>query len=151
VRSAVTARREFALIRKALSDARARECLSRLFDELGSQNGPIHVGRAAVRVTVGELRLIAVRVDAATRRVDRGLGLSLSMRVTYTASALGRTVTVPTSYHLEALAFRVGRAEVTLSTEALGASLSPELEAKLFSLLVSRALTASRVYPDIGS
>jgi hypothetical protein len=58
---------------------------------------------------------------------------------------------VPTSLHLEVLAFAVGRGEVTLTTIALGQPFPPEREARLFALMVSRALAAQHEFRDIGN
>jgi hypothetical protein len=60
-----------------------------------------------------------------------------------------RAVTIPTALHLDALGFEVGRAEVGLITAAVGAPVPSDLEARLFSTLVSRSLSASEAYPDV--
>jgi hypothetical protein len=73
------------------------------------------------------------------------------MNVTYIVSARGRTATVPTSLHLEVLAFAIGRGEVTLTTITLGQPFAPEREARLFALLVSRAVGARHEYRAIGT
>jgi hypothetical protein len=143
------AQRELKTVRRALGDSAARRCLARIFDSLGTQSQAIHLRRATVRVTVGNLRLVPIRVGSVTRGTDGGFGFSLTMRVTYTASVRGRTRTLATSFQIDLLAFAIGRGEVTLTTSTLGASFPPELEAKLFSLLVSRARAASNLSPTI--
>jgi hypothetical protein len=143
------AQHELKTIRRALSDPTARRCLARAFDSLGTQGQAIHVRNATVRVTVGNLRLVPFQVGSVTRSTDGGFGFSLTMAVTYTASVGGRARTLPTPLRLDVLAFAVGRGEVTLTTSTLGASFPPELEARLFSLLVSRALSARDAYPSV--
>jgi hypothetical protein len=143
------AQHELKTIRRALSDPTAGRCLARAFDALGTQGQAIHVRSTTVRVTVGNLRLVPFDVGSVTRGTNGGFGFSLTMTVTYTASVRGRTRTVPTPLRLDVLAFVVGRGEVTLTTSTLGASFPPELEARLFSLLVSRALSARHVYPSV--
>jgi hypothetical protein len=147
------AQRELALARSALSSPTSRRCLARAFDALGTQNQAIQLGkgrvRGSIRITVGNLRITPLSLGSVTHDTDGGFGSNVAMTVTYAVSARGRTVTVPTSLELDALAVLVGRGEVTLSTVTLGDSFPPELEARLFSLLVSRAVAASKVYPAI--
>jgi hypothetical protein len=144
-----TTQRELKTTRRALSDPASRRCLARVFDALGSQSQAMQMRGGALRVTVGNLQLVPFQVDSVTRGTDGGFGLSLTMTVTYTAFVRGRTLTIPAPLQLDVLAFAVGRGEVTLTTTTLGASFPPELEARLFSLLVSRARTASLAYPTI--
>jgi hypothetical protein len=146
-----TAQRELATIRKALGDPASARCLARIFDRLGAQSQPIRTAKGTVRITVGGLRLAPLQVGSATAGTDGGLGLSLGMNVTYTVSARGRTATLPTPLHLEVLAFAVGRGEVTLTVITLGQPFPPEREARLFSLLVSRAVAARHEYRAIGN
>jgi hypothetical protein len=123
-----------------------------MFDQLGGQSQPIPTSRGAtVRVVVGDLKVAPIALGSAPAGTDGGFGLSLNMALTYIASYRGRMVTVPSSLHLELLAFLVGRGEVTLSTETLGESFPPELEAKLFSLLVSRAVAVRQQYPAVNT
>jgi hypothetical protein len=147
------ARRELAVARSALSSPTSRRCLARAFDMLGAQNQAIQVGkgrvRGSIRITVGNLRITPLSLGSITHDTDGGFGSNVAMTVTYTVSARGRTVTVPTSLQLDALAVLVGRGEVTLSTVTLGGSFPSELEARLFSLLVSRAVAAGHAYPSI--
>jgi hypothetical protein len=84
-----------------------------------------------------------------TRGTDGGLGLSMSLGVTYHVSVRGRSATVPTTFYVDALTFAVGRAEVALTTTTLGQPFPAELEAGLFSRLVSRAVAARRAYPAV--
>jgi hypothetical protein len=63
----------------------------------------------------------------------------------------GRTATLPTMLHLDVLAFAVGRGEVTLTVITLGQPFPAEREARLFSLLVSRAVAARHEYRAIGN
>jgi hypothetical protein len=145
-----TAQRELSTIRRMLGDPAVRGCLAGLFDQLGTQSQPIPYGKASVRVVVGDLKLAPLPLGSATAGTDGGFGLSLSMAITYVASYGERKLTVPTSLHLEVLAVLVGRGEVTLSTETLGEPFPPELEATLFSLLVSRAVAARQRYPALA-
>lgn len=144
-----TTQHELKTIRTALSDPAARRCLARAFDSLGTRGQSVHVRNVTVRVSVGNLRLVPFQVGSVTRGTNGGFGFSLTMTVAYTASVRGRTRTLPTPLRLDVLAFAVGRGEVTLTTSTLGASFPPELEARLFSMLVSRALTARDAYPSV--
>lgn len=147
------AQRELAAARRILLDPSTRGCLTRAFDGLGSQNQAIQLGkgrvRGSMRIAVGNLHITPLALGSMTRGTDGAVGSSVAMTVTYTVSARGRTLTVPTSLHFDELAVLLGRGEVTLATVTLGDSFPPELEARLFSLLVSRALSASQVYPTI--
>jgi hypothetical protein len=143
------ARRELAEERRALQSESARRCLARAFDRLGTQGQAFRVGRGSMRITVGNLRLAPMQLGSATSGTDGSAGFSMSMSITYTAHARGRTFRVPASLHIDHLAFLVGRAGVNLNIITLGASFPPELEATLFSRLVSRALTAAHAYPSI--
>jgi hypothetical protein len=147
--SLATAHRELREGRKAIESAKARRCLSRLFDTLGAQGQAIHVGRGTVKVKVGNLRFVPIAVSAAAQGTDGGVGLSMKLAVRYVLSARGRTITYPTSLQLDVLDFLLGRASVNLSTIGFGASLPPELEASAFTRLVSRAVAAARTHPDV--
>lgn len=149
--SIAAAQRELATIKKALGDPASGRCLARIFDRLGTQSQPIRTAKGTVRVTIGGLRLAPLQVGSVTAGTDGGLGFSLGMNVTYIVSARGRTVRVPTSLHIEVLAFAVGRGEVTLTTTTLGQPFPPEREARLFALLVSRAVAARHEYRGLGT
>ena len=147
--SLAIARRETRETKKALESATARRCLTRQFDVLGSQSQAIHAHHATLEIKVGNLHVVPIAVSEAARGTDASVGLSMKLGVRYVVSARGRTVTVPASLEFDVLAFLVGRASVNLTTISLGASFPPELEATAFSQLVSRALAASRTYPDV--
>jgi hypothetical protein len=145
-----TAQRELAEARKALQSAASRRCFARVFDSLGAQSQPYRVGKGSVRIAVGNLHLAPLQLDSATSSTDGSFGFSMSITVTYTVSARGRTLTIPTSLQLDQLGFLVGRAGIKLNVLTFGAvAFPPELEATLFSRLISRALTASHTYPSI--
>jgi hypothetical protein len=78
-----------------------------------------------------------------------GFGTSVSVNVAYIVSAKGRHARIDTSLGLDILAFAVGRAEVTFNTRDFSEQFPAELESRLFSLLVSRAVTASHEFPAI--
>lgn len=147
--SLATARSELREGRKAIESAKARRCLTRLFDALGAQGQAVHVGRGTVKVKVGNLHFVPIAVSAAAQGTDGGVGLSMKLDVRYVVSVRGRTITYPTSVQLDVLDFLLGRATVDLSTIGFGSSLAPELEASAFTRLVSRAVAAARTYPDV--
>jgi hypothetical protein len=150
-RSVAAAQRDLAAVRSAIGNARARECLSKLFDTRGSEGRPIHVGAGTVTVTVGNLTLVPLSVDPAARGTAGGAGLSMRMDISYHVATPARTTTVPATLRLDSLAFVLGRAEVSLSAMTLGSAFPPAMEARLFAQLVSRARVASRFYRDVGS
>jgi hypothetical protein len=148
--SLAAARKELREGQRALADAAARRCLSRVFDTLGSQNQAIHLrGGATMRVTVGNFRMAPLSVAAAKRGTGGGFGFSMTLAVTYAIQARGRAFTFPTSLGVDVIGFAVGRATVTLTTMALGSSFPPGLEASSFAELVTRASAAARTYPDV--
>jgi hypothetical protein len=149
MRSVAAAEHEVATTRRALQDAAARSCLARMFDAFGTQGQATRLRGGTMRVTLGGLRLAPVDVESVTEGTDGGVGLSLSMNVTYHFLIRRRSLTVPTSLHIDALAFVVGRASITLSTLTLGAPFPSGLEARLFLLLASRGIAAGHEYPDI--
>lgn len=148
-RSRATASRELREGKKALASAKSRDCLARIFDALGRQGGAFHAGRGTVRVTVGNLRLAPVSVSAVAHGTDGGYGFTVSLDIKYIVSARGRSIAVPTSLELDVVGVLVGRAEVSLGATTLGYKPPPELQAKAFSQIVSRALVAARTYPAV--
>lgn len=143
------AQHELSATRSVLGDRTVRDCLSRVFDRLGTESEPIQTGKVSVRIVVGELSLAPLQVSSASGGTDGGFGLSMRMAITYVASFRGRTLAFPTSLNLEVLAFLVGRGEVTLAAETLGEPISAEVVARLYSLLVSRAVAARHAYPAL--
>ena len=143
-----TVQQELAAIRKALDSARARQCLTRVFDRLGKQSQPTHLNGGTMRVTLGGMRLVPISLGS-VKGTDGGVGMSLSTKLTYLFTLHGHRLTVPTTMNIDSLAFAVGRAEVALTTTTIGPSFPPELEGRLFSLLVSRATAAAQRYPAI--
>jgi hypothetical protein len=144
-----TARRELATVKRVFQDPGPRRCLARLFDALGSQSQPTRRRGVTLRVTVGDLRFAPLPVGSLTRATDGSFGMSMSLSVAYHVSARGRSVTIPTTLYVDGLAFAVGRAEVSLSTITLGAPFPPDVESRLFSLLVAKAATARLRYPAV--
>ena len=147
--TAATAQHELSTIRGLLAHRAVRDCLTGVFDRLGRESQPIQTGKVSVRIVVGGLSLAPLQVTSASGGTDGGFGLSMRMAITYVASFRGRTLTFPTSLNLELLAFLIGRGEVTLAAEALGEPPAPELVARLYSLLVSRATAARQAYPAL--
>jgi hypothetical protein len=150
VRSARAADRAMATVRKLLESAGPRECLSRLFDQLGSEAQTKRVGRAALRITVGNLTLAPIRLSKPPSGSSAAAGLTMTMNVTYHVSVAERRVTVPVTLRLDVLGMAVGRAEISLVTLVLGAPFPASTEARLFALLASRASTASHLYAAVN-
>jgi len=148
--SIAVVRMELAKIRGALGDPADRSCLIRLVDtSFARQDRVIHVGSGTVHVAFSDTKLAPVQLGTVAG-TDGAFGLSLSMKVTYTVVVRGQNISVtPVPLSIDALGFARGRAEVTLDTMAFGKEFSPELESKLFSLLVSRATGAVHQYPAI--
>ncbi len=147
--SLAIARREVHEAEQVLKTPIAARCFTRLFDSLYPKGRAIHVPHATVHVKLGSVHIAPIATSDAARGTDGSVGLSMKVGLRYVVSARGRTVTVPSSFELDELAFLVGRAGVTLTTVGLGASFPPELEASAFSQLVSRALSAARTFPDV--
>jgi hypothetical protein len=141
---------ELETVRKTIDDAGTRQCLTGAFDALGTQSQATHVDGGTMRIALGGMRLAPVSLGT-VNGTDASLGFSLSANLTYLLTVRGRTLTVPTTMHIDALAFAVGRAEFELSTTTIGPAFPSALEARLFSLLVSRAVAAGGVYPAIGA
>ncbi len=145
-----TVRRELAQARRDLRDPTSLRCVAHLFEKaLGTQDKTIHQDGGTVRIKFGGVRVAPVALGSMTNGTEGSVGLSVSMSVAYIVSAKGRHATIHTSLGLDILAFAIGRAEVTFSTMGFSEQFPAELESRLFSLLVSRAVTASHEFPAI--
>jgi hypothetical protein len=149
--TAAAARRELATWRHDFQDRAVTSCLSRAFDVLGGAGKTTHANGVTVKVSFGGLHVTQVPVEAATGRTGGGVGVNLSMKVTYHVSGRGRHAAIPDPMYLDALMFIVGRAGVSLGAVTLGAPFPAPLEARLFSTLVSRAVSAGERYPALGA
>ncbi len=147
--TAAAAHHELLKTEQALASRAARRCLASAFDSLGAHTRAMHLGKATVRVKVGDLRVAPISLSAATHATDGGVGFSMSMVVTYYISARGRTFTRQAPVEFDGLDFVTGRTAVSLTTSAFGTSFPPQLEAKLLSRLIARADGAGRVYPAV--
>lgn len=148
--TSATVLQELARVEKTLQNPAARSCLARLFEKtLSTKNKTLHKNGASVRIRIRGVQLAPVPLGSLIAGTEGGFGMNISMNVTYIVSVRGRHATVSVPLSFDILAFGVGRAEVTLASEALSEKFPRELEGKLLSLLVSRALTASHEYPDI--
>ena len=150
-RSVAHARSELARAKRALGSAATQHCLASSFDALGTQGAPLHVGRATVHITVGDLHLVLIPMSSVTKDTDGAAGLTMTFTVDYRASIRGRVFTRAVPFQLDSFTYLIGRADVTLSVITFGTSFPPEMEARLFSALVSRGLTAAHGYPSISS
>jgi hypothetical protein len=146
--TASTVQRGFASARRVFDNAASRQCLARLFNTLGAQSESTHLSRGTLRVTLGGLRIAPVSLRSLSG-TNGSFGLSLSTNLTYFYTLRGRNFTYPTSMRLDELVFAVGRVEVELGTIAIGPAFPAETEARLLSLLVSRAVSARPEFPEI--
>jgi hypothetical protein len=152
VMSAVAAARaEVARARKLMESSSVRACLTHMVDAFGTHGQIKRLGGSRMRITVGGLRIAPLQAGSIGSGADGSYGLSLSIHITYTVYTGARTVEVPAILYVDGLTFGVGRAEISLATDSLGEQFPPELEAKLYAKLVSRALAAARQYPVIQS
>lgn len=149
--SVAATRAEIARTRRAIESPSARRCLSRIFDGLGTNGRAVQHGARTVRTTVGNLRLAPLDVASATRGTDGGVGLSISVTVTYTLTQAGHSAIFPTTLYADELMFGVGRASVSLGSLGLNELFPAELEAHLFTQLIGRATSASHRYPAVTS
>jgi hypothetical protein len=144
------AKRQLQIVAQAISDTAVSSCLARAFDASGGQSRTLRTRAGTVAVKVGDLRIVPLQ-PGPLRGTSASVGMTVAMNLTYTFTARGRTVTLPTAAYIDLLGFGVGRATVSLSTVAIGEQFPPELEAGLFSRLVSRALAAGHRYPAVES
>jgi hypothetical protein len=142
---------ELARARKLMESPSVRACLARMVDAFGTHGQIKRLGGTRMRITVGGLRIAPLQAGSIASGADGSYGLSLSIHITYTVYTGARTVEVPAILYVDGLTFGVGRAEISLATDSLGEQFPPELEAKLYANLVSRALAAARQYPAIQS
>jgi hypothetical protein len=149
--SVAAAQREIATAHKMLNDPRFTSCLARLFDSLGSHAKAKHENGATLRIKVGALHVLPITVASATSGTGGGVGLDLSMKVTYDLSARGRHAVIPDPLYVDGLEFVEGRAGVSLTTLTLGSPFPAGLEARLFSTLVSRGVAAGQEYPALDA
>jgi hypothetical protein len=137
MRSARRPRAEIASVRGALADARQRRCIR---DKLG---GAIEAAAARgagrrVRITNGAVTLAPIALGATFARA-RVAGFSVG----YVARLQLRRATGRVAYTFrtrsDILYAAVGRTEISLQVTATGAPPPASLEARLFSLLITRA------------
>jgi hypothetical protein len=150
--SIAVVRTELAKIRSALGDSADRSCLIRLVNTaFAKQDRVIHVGSGTVHVVISNTKLAPMQLGSVAS-TDGTFGFSLSVNVTYTVFVRGRRISVmPIPLVIDALGFASARAEVTLDTITFGREFPPELESRLFMLLVSRASAAGHGHPAIES
>ncbi len=153
--SVTTAARELAAIKRALASAAARRCLAAAFGAgfaAGAGGGrATNVNGVRVSTSVGPMALTPLAPGAVVGGTDGGVGMSIGATVQYTFTGPARTLTVPAALRIDVFGFDVGRAGVSLLTAAVGNPIPAQLEAHLLSTLVSRARSASRVYPAVHS
>jgi hypothetical protein len=149
--SLAAAHRGFSEASRVLADPGARRCiagLTRKFTLHGSTTVATRFGPAKVSFSVGGLRLAPISLAAQPRDTA---GFSMTMQGTYSLAVRGRTLTLPpVTLQIDTIAFRVGRADISLNDLALGRPCSPERENQLLSLLRSRANAAAAEYPSVG-
>jgi hypothetical protein len=148
-RTSALAEKALTLARRVFQSPTKRGCLAGAFDQMLGGSHTIHTAGHAVRITIGNARVAPVEVGSAVAGTGGGFGMSFSMNVTYRFSIRGRPIVIPRAMTIDVLGFIIGRAEVGLTTMALGESFPAEREASLFSLLVTRAIQASRQSPAI--
>ena len=76
--------------------------------------------------------------------------MTIKFVVQYRFRVRGQPIDYPLAFYLDALAFNVGRAQVSLETSGKSRPFPANDEARLLSLLVSRALSARQAVPAIG-
>jgi|GEM_PF-4423011 len=150
MRSARAADQEMTAVQSLLESASARNCLSRLFDQLGSAAQTKRVGRGALRITVGKLAIAPVHLSKLPSGSTAAAGFTMTMNVAYHVSVAERHLTIPETLRLDILGLAFGRAEVSLATTVLGAPFPVGTEARLVGLLASRASTARRLYAGVN-
>jgi hypothetical protein len=148
-RTSAIAEKELTTARRVFENPKKRGCLERAFDALLGGSHTTHTGGRTLRITIGNTRVAPVQVGPAAAGTGGGFGTSFSLNVTYGFSVRGRRFTVPGVFSVDSLNFILGRASVGLTTMAFGEPFPAEREARLLSLLDSRALDASRKSPAI--
>lgn len=148
--TSATVVQNLAKFEKVLQDPTSRSCLVHLLEKsLGIKSKTIHEHGTTVSIRIGRVQLVPVQLGSLISGTEGGFGMNFSLTVTYFVSTRGRHATLPLPFGFDVLAFGVGRAEVTLSATGISEKFPRELEGKLLSLLVSRALTASHEYPAV--
>jgi hypothetical protein len=146
MRSARAAEREFAAVRAAFAGGRFASCVQRRFASLGSQPASTSVKGHHVQITERDLRFAPVDLTPPAG-TDAAAGFSMKFIVDYRFADRGGTIEVPVGFFVESFAFTVGRAEVSFDTFSISQPCSVQLEERLYSKLVARALSAGRVAP----
>jgi hypothetical protein len=149
--STAASRAEIAIARREIRSPAARSCITAIFAGIARKAGGTKANGRTLRVTVGAVHLSPVDVSSATRGTGGGVGISISVGVTYVVTGGGRSVTVPVTLYADELMFAVGRATVSLGSLGLNELFPAELESHLFSVLVERASAASRAFPAVAS
>jgi hypothetical protein len=101
-------------------------------------------------VTVGAAKLTSIPLQGAPGAV-RAIGFSLDVPIVVSGAAGGRTLSIPLSVYFDAFVFAVGRGQVLLMTASTQHPFAAAEDARLYSTLVSRALTARAANPAVSS
>jgi hypothetical protein len=135
-------RNEFQGITRAIHSPEASRCLIRAFKQATGAKIPNG------RVSAVKVRLTPVALGSVAGTYGN-FGLSLSTTATYSSSLPvgAHPLRVTGSTYLDLLGVAVGRAEVELAALSVDRPFPSASEARLFSLLVSRAISASHEYP----
>jgi hypothetical protein len=141
---------ELARTEGVLQSPTSRSCLAHLFEKaFGAESKTIRRNGTSIRIRISGVQLVPLQLGSLISGTEGGFGMNFSMNVTYIVSARGRHATLPVSLSFDILAFAVGRAEVNFTATSISEKFPRELEGKLLSLMVSRALTASHEYPAV--
>jgi hypothetical protein len=133
---------EFSRGLRRLDDPATEACLSHAFDSLGTRAGTSRIDGHDMQITVGKLTFAPFRLGAAPAGITRQAGFTMSLAADYRLTVRGAAVNVAVTLYFDAFTFGIGRAQVSLSAWSLREPFPSQLEARLYSLLLSRAQTA---------
>ncbi len=140
--------RETAAQKAMLHQARTLSCLQKGIGALAPSSASAHGVKIAIHL--GGVKIAPIE-GAPPPGTDAEIGMTIKFVVRYRFTLRGQPVDYPLAFYLDAVAFNVGRAQVTLETSGQSRPFPANEELRLLSTLVSRALSARQAVPAVGA
>jgi hypothetical protein len=131
-----------------LRQAKTLSCLRRGIGALVPRSGSEHGVRFSIRL--GDVRIAPIEGPPPVG-TDAEIGMTIRFVAHYRFSVRGQPVDYPLAFYLDAVAFDVGKAQVSLETSGQSRPFPVKEEVRLLSTLVSRALSARQAAPAVGA
>jgi hypothetical protein len=132
----------------ALRKPHTLSCMRRAVDKMLPGTVKTRQG-VKTRITVSGVAIAPIETGRPAG-TDATIGATLKFTAHYTFEVAGRRFVHPVQFYLDALAFNLGKAQVGLSAVGVAKPAPANVEASLFSTLLSRALEARRSVPALS-